>query len=65
MLKFNSINYLYSGGQEGVIVAWHLVSGEKNFIAHLGYRIFDLCIHPDNSLLAVVLENNKMFVLDV
>lgn len=64
MLKFNTIDYLYSGGQEGVVVMWQLLQGEKNFIAHLGYRVFDLCISPDNSLISVTLENNKMHILD-
>ncbi len=52
-LKFNSLGYLYSAGQEGVVVLWH--GGTRSFVAHLGHRVFDLCFNSDSTLMALTL----------
>ena len=47
-----------------MIVLWQLESNNRNFVAHLGHRVFDVAISPNSAHISVTLENNKLYLLD-
>jgi hypothetical protein len=60
-------SYLYSAGEEGVIVLWHLRENKKDFLPRIGSQITNLqiesskiyCILSDNTIKSIDLENDK------
>lgn len=46
-------NYLLSGGEEAVLVLWHLVSHEKQFLPRLGAPLVSLSISGDAKFYAI------------
>jgi hypothetical protein len=54
---------LISGGEEGVVVLWHSQGHKHDFIPRLGSPIV-LCKNFSN-ILFVLLENNRIFLLDI
>jgi NET1-associated nuclear protein 1 (U3 small nucleolar RNA-associated protein 17) len=59
--------YLYSAGEEGVVVVWHLRENKKDFLPRIGSAISNLqlidssvyCFLADSSLKAIDLSNDK------
>lgn len=60
-------SYLYSAGEEGVIVLWHLRENRKDFLPRIGSGIANLqiegskiyCFLADNTIKSIDLENDK------
>jgi len=63
--------YLLSAGVEAVIVQWHLVTQNKNFISRVGNAITNLALSSpvqtyfsasldDNSVKVIRFDNNKV-----
>lgn len=52
---------LMSGGNEGVIVQWHLEKQEKTFVSQIGNAILNLSLSP--TYYVVTLANNSVKVL--
>ena len=55
--------YLVSGGEEGVLLLWTAVSGQKQFLPRLGGPIKSISINEEESLYAVHLLNNTIKVI--
>lgn len=60
-------SYLYSAGEEGVVVVWHLRENKRDFLPRIGSAINTLqvigstiyCFLADNSLKSINLANDK------
>ncbi|CAG8543297.1 9559_t:CDS:10 [Paraglomus brasilianum] len=52
--------YLLSGGEEGVLVEWHIDSGQRRFVPRLGAEIKAISVSPDDTIYAVSLANNTV-----
>jgi hypothetical protein len=58
---------LYSGGEEGVVVLWHLKENKRDFLPRLGAQIVNIkvmeskvyCILADNTIKSIDLNNDK------
>ena len=57
--------YLYSGGEEGVLVLWHLRELTKDFIPRLGSAITNVTIHPSNNHLLLTLSNRSIQLVEL
>jgi hypothetical protein len=65
-LKVNG-SYLYSAGEEGVVVVWHLRENKKDFLPRIGSAVLNLqlvdsnvfCFLADNSIKSIDLANDK------
>ncbi|AFZ80233.1 hypothetical protein BEWA_030860 [Theileria equi strain WA] len=55
---------LLSGGEEGVLVIWHLNSNSKKFVTRLGSAIFHLGISNSEDLYFAACEANEIFFID-
>lgn len=63
-LKFTADGeQLLSGGEESVLVVWHLQSRQKSFLPRLGAEIGSLQLSPDGQLYAVGLVDNSVKVV--
>jgi len=59
--------YLYSGGEEGVLVLWHLRENRRDFLPRVGAQITNIqvveskvyCSLADNSIKSIDLNNDK------
>ncbi len=38
-------SYLYSGGEEGVVVMWHLRENKRDFLPRIGSKIETILVH--------------------
>ncbi|GBE59665.1 WD G-beta repeat containing protein, putative [Babesia ovata] len=64
-LAFNSNStMLLSGGEEGVLVVWHLNSGAKKFVTRLGSAIFHILCQPDHGWYILCCEANEILFID-
>ena len=60
-------SYLYSGGEEGVVVLWHLRENKRDFLPRVGAQIINIkimeskvyCILADNTIKSIDLNNDK------
>jgi hypothetical protein len=65
-LKLNG-SYLYSAGEEGVIVLWHLRENKRDFLPRFGSKIVNIqiegskiyCFLEDNTIKSVDISNDK------
>lgn len=65
-LKING-NYLYSAGEEGVVVLWHLRENKKDFLPRIGSKIMNIfildsviyCFLEDNTIKSIDMGNDK------
>lgn len=65
-LKTNGA-YLYSAGEEGVVVMWHLRENVKDFLPRIGSKIDNLiiqesklyCLLSDNTIKSIDFNNDK------
>jgi hypothetical protein len=59
--------YLYSAGEEGVVVMWHLRENVKDFLPRIGSQIDNLivaeskiyCLLRDNTIKSIDFNNDK------
>jgi WD40 repeat protein len=58
-------DYLYSGGEEGVLVSWQLRSGSRSFLPRLGAAVVDVALSPDAKCLAIACASNNIALVDV
>ncbi|KAJ2834211.1 NET1-associated nuclear protein 1 [Coemansia sp. 'formosensis'] len=54
---------MLSGGEEGVLVLWQLVTGARAFVPRLGSDVMGVAISPDQAHYAVTLRDNTVKVL--
>ncbi|KAJ2443245.1 NET1-associated nuclear protein 1, partial [Coemansia sp. RSA 2424] len=54
---------MLSGGEEGVLVLWQLVTGARSFVPRLGSDVMGVAISPDQAHYAVTLRDNTVKVL--
>ncbi|XP_019463627.1 PREDICTED: WD repeat-containing protein 75-like [Lupinus angustifolius] len=66
LLSFSSDGaYLYSGGQEGVLVLWQLDTGKKKFLPRIGSSLLYFLDSPDPSLSLISCADNQIHILKV
>jgi WD40 repeat protein len=58
-------DYLYSGGEEGVLVSWQLRSGVRSFLPRLGAALVDVALSPDSKFLAIAVALNNVALVDM
>ncbi|KAK1934957.1 WD domain, G-beta repeat containing protein [Babesia divergens] len=64
-LTFNSDGtMLLSGGEEGVLVIWHLKSGAKKFVTRIGSAIFHILCQRDHGMYILCCEANEILFVD-
>ncbi|RKP27953.1 WD40-repeat-containing domain protein [Syncephalis pseudoplumigaleata] len=56
--------HMLSGGTEGVMVIWHMRSGTKKFLPHLGADISSIAVSPDQNLYAIAQQDNAIRVVN-
>ncbi|RKP04489.1 WD40-repeat-containing domain protein [Thamnocephalis sphaerospora] len=56
--------YMLSGGPEGVLVLWHMRSGGKQFLPHLGAEILAVSVSPDQAYYALTHADNTIRVVN-
>ncbi|KAJ2060194.1 NET1-associated nuclear protein 1 [Coemansia sp. S146] len=54
---------MLSGGEEGVLVLWQLVTGARAFVPRLGSDVMGVAISPDQAHYAVTLRDNTVKIL--
>jgi len=59
----NDGNYLYSGGNENVLVVWQLGTHDKSFVPRMGGAVRHLSQSPDDEFLCVSLTNNVLKII--
>ncbi|KAL7752163.1 NET1-associated nuclear protein 1 [Sorochytrium milnesiophthora] len=59
----NDGEYLLSGGDEGVLVVWHVASGRKQFLPRLASEILSITISPDMGLFALAQLDNSIRII--
>ncbi|CAJ1941827.1 unnamed protein product [Sphenostylis stenocarpa] len=63
-LSFSSDGaYLYSGGMEGVLVLWHLDTGNKKTLPRIGSPLVYFVDSPDSSLSLLSCADNQIHIL--
>jgi NET1-associated nuclear protein 1 (U3 small nucleolar RNA-associated protein 17) len=63
-LRFTSDGeQLLSGGEESVLVVWHLQSRQKSFLPRLGSEVASLQMSPDGQMYGVGLADNSVKVV--
>ncbi|KZV17484.1 wd40 protein [Dorcoceras hygrometricum] len=55
--------YLYSGGKEGVLVAWQLDTGKKKFLPRIGSQLLHFINSSDPSLACISCADNRIHLL--
>ena len=58
-------DYLYSCGQEGVVVIWNIHSWVKSFLPRLGEPIIGIRVSSDSQNLACFLKNNSIVFINL
>ena len=58
-------DYLYSCGQEGVVVLWNIHTWVKSFLPRLGEPIIGIRVSPDSQNLACFLKNNSIVFINL
>lgn len=56
-------SYLLSGGEEGVMVLWQMVTGHKDFLPRLGSEITSISVSPDQKLYALTHSDNSIRII--
>lgn len=56
--------YMLSGGEEGVLVLWQLLTGHKHYIPRLGSSICYITQTNDSNIYAVTLANNSICLIN-
>lgn len=51
---------ILSGGEEGVIVFWHLVLDKKTFCPRIGTGIIGLTVDPTRTIVACLTDSNQV-----
>ncbi|XP_010681099.2 uncharacterized protein LOC104896097 [Beta vulgaris subsp. vulgaris] len=65
-LSFSSDGaYLYSGGNEGVLVLWQLDTGKRKFLPRIGSPLLYFVHSPDPTLSAISCADNQIQVLQM
>ncbi|KAK6630546.1 hypothetical protein RUM43_014531 [Polyplax serrata] len=57
-------NYIFSGGEENVLVKWSIVAGKKQFLPRLSGAICHIS-ESSESLLSVVTSDSRILILDL
>ena len=57
-------NYLYSGGEEAVLVVWQISSGNKRFLPRLGAPIAEIAVDDRDCLYAISSKDNAVRIID-
>lgn len=55
--------YLYSGGNEGVLVLWQLETGKKKFLPRIGSTLLYFVHSPDPTLSAISCADNQVHLM--
>ncbi|XP_076882283.1 uncharacterized protein LOC143530701 [Bidens hawaiensis] len=64
VLSFSSDGaYLFSGGNEGVLVGWQLDTGKKKFLPRIGTPLLNYISSPDSSLSSISCADNRVHIL--
>ncbi|GAV59567.1 WD40 domain-containing protein [Cephalotus follicularis] len=64
VLSFSSDGaYLYSGGNEGVLVVWQLDTGKKKFLPRIGSPLLYFTYSPDPSFSSISCADNQIHLL--
>ena len=58
-------DYLYSSGQEGVVVIWNIHTWIKSFLPRLGEPVIGIRVLPDSQNLACFLKNNSIIFINL
>ena len=58
-------DYLYSSGQEGVVVIWNIHTWVKSFLPRLGEPIIGIRVSSDSQNLACFLKNNSIVFISL
>ena len=58
-------DYLYSSGQEGVVVIWNIHTWVKSFLPRLGEPIIGIRVSSDSQNLACFLKNNSIVFINL
>ncbi|KAH7442694.1 hypothetical protein KP509_03G099700 [Ceratopteris richardii] len=56
--------YLFSGGNEAVLVMWQLETGKKSFLPRLGSSILYMSRSPDASIISVTCADNSIKLIN-
>lgn len=56
--------HLYSGGSEMVLVIWQLSTGRRDFMPRLGAPICGITVSPDQTLMALRLDDNCVKIIN-
>ncbi|KAL9257947.1 WD repeat-containing protein [Drosera capensis] len=66
LLYFSSDGaYLYSGGNEGVLVMWQLDTGKKKFLPRIGSPLLYFILSSDSGLSAISCADNRIVLLNM
>ncbi|GAB2222155.1 hypothetical protein Drorol1_Dr00013357 [Drosera rotundifolia] len=66
LLYFSSDGaYLYSGGNEGVLVMWQLDTGKKKFLPRIGSPLLYFMLSSDSVLSAISCADNRIVLLNM
>jgi len=57
-------NYLYSAGNEGVLVVWQLETKSSSFIPHLDSAVRHVSISSDDQFIVLTLRNNMIKIIN-
>uniref|UniRef100_A0A7S4E0P5 WD repeat-containing protein 75 second beta-propeller domain-containing protein n=1 Tax=Lotharella globosa TaxID=91324 RepID=A0A7S4E0P5_9EUKA len=57
-------SYMFSGGEEAVLVIWQLETKAKQFLPRLGSVIRSITISPDGNIYALALADNSLKFVD-
>ena len=58
-------DYIYSCGQEGVVVIWNIHTWAKTFLPRLGEPILSMCVGQDSQNLVCFLKNNSIIFINL
>lgn len=61
----SSGRYLYSAGEESVIVMWHTKDLSRDFLPRVGTAIESLSIHPETNEIICSQSDNSIKVIDL
>lgn len=65
-LTFNkSGSMMLSGGEESVLVIWHLENGKKSFLPRMGSDIISISISPNEQSYAIGHSDNSISIINV
>lgn len=57
-------NYIFSGGEENVLVKWSLIAQKKQFLPRLSSAICSLSEASETSLLSVLTSDSRILIMD-